>query len=358
MGGAGSSEYVGATSATPDESLGHSLDVPTASVVIPTFNRRESLRGVLDALARQTTAPGVFEVLVICDGCTDGTDRMCRSMAQDLPFALHILIQSRQGPAAARNLGVAAALAPLILFIDDDVVPDATLISRHLELHAADDLTVVIGPLLNPPDVRLKPWVRWESSMLSKQYTSMTAGGRRPTPRQFYTGNASVCRAHVLAAGGFDARLLRAEDVDLAYRLGDRGLRFHFAPDARGWHYACRSLHAWLSIPIAYGVADCIMYRDGRLTILQNMGREFHRRRLPLRWLGACCVGRPVVARLAVGALVPVALAFSATHLNCAAGAAYSAIYNLRYWQSVSQELGSRRAFWALVRDNRQAIGD
>ena len=100
------------------------------------------------------------------------------------------------------------------------------------------------------------------------------------------------------------------------------------------------------------------MYRDGRLAILQNMGREFHRRRLPLRWLGAACVGRPVAAGVAVGALVPVALMCGSIHLSRVASAAYSAIYNLRYWQSVSHQLGGRQAFWAIVRDNREANGN
>ncbi|HEY7357106.1 MAG TPA: glycosyltransferase family A protein, partial [Ktedonobacterales bacterium] len=98
-----------------------------ASLVIPTHNRRESLRMVLEALASQTTPPGEFEVVLICDGCTDGSVEMARSL--HVPYCLRVLEQTpNQGPAAARTLGVQEARAALIVFIDDDVVPESTLL--------------------------------------------------------------------------------------------------------------------------------------------------------------------------------------------------------------------------------------
>jgi GT2 family glycosyltransferase len=266
------------------------------------------------------------------------------------PYCLHILEQTpNQGPAVARNRGVREASGALIVFIDDDVVPESTLIAEHLHIHQQDERAVVIGPLLAPPGFALNPWTRWEEAMLVKQYRDMNAGKWQPTPRQFYTGNASVQRVHILAAGGFNAQFLRAEDVELAYRLQEHGLRFYFNQEAKGWHHALRPLRAWLNIANAYGQADVAMYRSGRLMTLQSMAREFHWRQLSLQRLARFCIGHPQRIRLSVYALLGMARVAGWMKQQKLAHAAYSAIYNLRYYQSISEQLGGKVAFWELV---------
>ncbi|HVA89337.1 MAG TPA: glycosyltransferase family A protein, partial [Chloroflexota bacterium] len=59
-----------------EESL--STPVPIASVVLPTHGRRASLVRVLNALAEQRITSGAFEVVVVCDGDTDGSVAACR----------------------------------------------------------------------------------------------------------------------------------------------------------------------------------------------------------------------------------------------------------------------------------------
>ena len=82
---------------------------PDVSVVIPTFNRRDQLERTLAGLAAQTGLEHEFEVIVVSDGSTDGTDEWLRSGATPLPVSA--CYQSNAGPAAARNRGVAAAQA-------------------------------------------------------------------------------------------------------------------------------------------------------------------------------------------------------------------------------------------------------
>lgn len=321
---------------------------PLVSVVMPTHNRSASLRMVLESLNHQTLAPEQFEVIVICDGCTDDTVAMCQGLATRYPLRL-IEQTPNQGPAAARNRGVAEAAAPLILFIDDDVVPEPTLIDEHLRLHANDERAVVIGPLLAPPNFRLNPWTDWEEAMLEKQYRAMSAHEWEPTPRQFYTGNASVRRAYILQAGGFDPHFRRAEDIELAFRFSELGLRFVFNPQAKGWHHARRSLRAWLNISTAYGQADVAMARSGRDVMLNNMATDFHGRRRYLQRLARLCVGHPGRVRLVTGGLLAIVRLADWLRLRKIVYAASSAIFNLRYWQSVCEQLGGTPAFWALV---------
>jgi len=215
-------------------------------------------------LGHQTVPGESFEVVVICDGDVDGSASTCRALASTLPYHLHVLEQTNKGPAAARNRGVAEAHAPLIIFVDDDVVPGEHLIAAHLEAQAGQDMRVTIGPLLPPENFRLSPWAAWEERTLCRQYDAMIAGRWAPTYRQFYTGNASVLKARIVDAGGFNPAFRRAEDVELALRLRDHGLHFVFLPEARGWHYVQRPYASWSRMSMAYGIADVTIARAGR----------------------------------------------------------------------------------------------
>jgi hypothetical protein len=151
----------------------------TVSVVVPTYNRVPQLAHVLSALADQTYSRDLYEIVVVSDGSTDGTDDYLRSIAG--PY-LVVATQSNSGPAAARNHGVALASGSLVVFIDDDVVATPRLLERHVESHrSGGDGLVVIGPMLTPPDVELSAWVRWEQTMLYRQYDAMLEGLYAPT---------------------------------------------------------------------------------------------------------------------------------------------------------------------------------
>ena len=329
---------------------------PDVSVVIPTHNRRDSLLRVLEALGNQTISPDRFEVIVVCDGCTDGTESTCRGLTTR--YSLRVIVQAQQqSPASARNRGVQDAAGEIIVFLDDDVVPDPGLILEHLRIHDQDERAVAIGPLLAPSGFTLNAWTRWEAATLGAQYRDMGAGRWRPTARQFYTGNASVRRAHLLAVGGFDPGFRRAEDVELAYRLQQSQLSFYFSPNAKGWHYARRSLKSWLDIPRAYGEADVAIHASGQLT-MGVMAREFHRRRRPLRRLARACVGRPMLLMPAIGLALAAAQVADWAGWQPASEAACSAVFNLRYWDVISDRLGGRSAFWQLIRSQESFISN
>ena len=267
------------------------------------------------------------------------------------PYALRVLIQPNQGPAAARNCGVREARAPLIVFLDDDVVPHEALIATHLAAHAQDEALVTIGPLLPPADMRLSVWAAWEEAALGRQYSAMIEGRWEATYRQFYTGNAAVRATHIREAGGFDPSYRRAEDVELALRLRDLGLRFIFLPEAKGWHYISRTFTAWLRLPTAYGAADVAMARAGWSHVLEQMAEEYQGRSHLVRLLAEICTGRShavssVVALL--GVLVRVA---NVWHIRPLGYLACSLIFNMCYYDGVAGALGGRQAFRRLLFD-------
>lgn len=333
-----------------------SAKTPAASVVVPTLGRRGSLVRVLSALGKQRVPPGTFEVVVVCDGDTDGSAAACHSMAHTLPYPLRILEQATQGPASARNRGVSAAIGELIVFLDDDVLPDPTLVASHLAAHVGQKQLASIGPLLPPTDVSLSVWGSWEERMLCRQYDDMVAGRWEATHRQFYTGNAAVRKEYILAAGGFDASFKRAEDVELALRLREQGTRFVFLPQARGWHYVQRSFEAWLRVPAAYGVADVAMARVGRPQILHTAAEEFKARSFVIRYLTLLCVGRRVSRPICLILGMMIRLA-NRWRLRSVSDPFCSIIFNIEYYSGLASALGGRGSFMRLIRESRAGIG-
>jgi len=88
---------------------------PLVSVVIPVYNAEPFLREALDSVLAQDYEP--FEVIVVDDGSTDGSGTIARSYPE-----VRYLRQENQGPAVARNAGIAAAQGEFLAFFDADDV--------------------------------------------------------------------------------------------------------------------------------------------------------------------------------------------------------------------------------------------
>jgi glycosyltransferase involved in cell wall biosynthesis len=309
------------------------------SVVIPTYNRLERLRHVITALEQQAYPSDAYEVIVISDGSTDGTDAYLEALHSTM--RLRWFPQANRGPSAARNAGIQKAGGEFIVFIDDDVVPEPQLLGEHARSHheAGRDV-VVLGPLLTPEDFKMAPWVRWEQEMLMKQYRAMLRGDWSATARQFYTGNASLRRSHILAAGGFDEGFRRAEDVELAYRLADKGLDFVFNMQAVGMHFAERSFRAWLDVAHTYGRNDVIFARDrNQKWLLSAIRQEFRARNFFIRSLVRTCRGRSWLTWIANSVLKDAADGANLLRARNIERFAYSGLFNLQYYSGLLNEL-------------------
>jgi GT2 family glycosyltransferase len=321
----------------------------TLSVVIPTYNRLDRWPALLESLARQTRPADTFEVVVVCDGSSDGTDDYLR--AARMPFDLVLAMQANAGPAAARNKGVALAQGSLLLFLDDDIVAAPHLLEQHVESHrTAGDRAVVIGPMANPVDFALTAPIRWEQAMLYKQYESMRRGDYLPSYRQFFTANASLSREAFLSLGGFDIRFRRAEDVEFAFRLHEAGYRFLFNSKAIGYHYAVRSFASWLQNAHDYGVNDVRFARvhPGAGTFARAH-REFGSRHPLVRWATRVCTAKPSLRQGLHALLKSAATVSDRLRADCLTRVALSGVYNLAYYSGMADELGSVSQFRELV---------
>ena len=331
--------------------------VPFLSVVIPTFNRRDSLEVTLEALARQLQVPGGFEVVVVSDGSTDGTDTFLAGWASrpDLPYVLRVVNQDNGGPAKARNRGVAEARGTVVVFLDDDVEPLPQCLSAHAARHRDDPMLVLIGPMSPDPHRRsAEPvWIAWEHAMLEKQYRSFRLGIWTDDdcgPNNFYTGNASVRRDHIRRVGGFDEGFTRQEDVELAVRLErECKVHFRFDPTPGALHRPTRTFASWLRVPYAYGKLDVVRAQRGDASWkrLRDLFRSRQRATQVLAHFVLPSERRGVVLR---GTLRRVAELLYAVPMGSAQRVGLSmlsALYNVHYLEGARDELGA----WPALRE-------
>ncbi len=136
---------------------------PSLSVIIPTYNREKVLARALEGYLAQSSSQIIYELLVVDDGSTDGTESMVREFSARSPFPIRYLRQSNKGPAAARNFGIREARSSLVLFTDSDIVPERDLVEQHLEWHRRNpQITAsVLGYVTWLPEIKATPFMRW-----------------------------------------------------------------------------------------------------------------------------------------------------------------------------------------------------
>ena len=306
---------------------------PSFSLIVPTHNRRELLARLLTGLERQHARGARFEVVVAVDGSTDGTDEMLAGLRTAYP--LRVVSHAHGGAAAARNAAIAAASGDVLLFVDDDVIPQDGLIERHLAVHSRDPLAVVAGRMAPPPDHELPVWLAWEAAVIERHYSRIEAGLVAPSWREFWTSNASVRREHALAVGGFDKRFKREEDVDLGYRLSTLGLRFYFLPDAVIHHIPDKTLDFWLHQLRERG-HDQLIHREVRVPSAFSLVEDWRNRNPLNRMLTRWCLGDAARTRLVVGALKR-AIASPRPGARRLQLLLCSALVNIEYWSGVAE---------------------
>ena len=208
------------------------------SVVIPTFQRPDTLALVLEALGRQASPPR-FEVIVVDDGSRDRTGDFLRSFSPPYPF--RSFRQENSGPAAARNRGIAESRESHVLFLGDDTVPEENLLDAHARAHAEPRSfpVAVLGYTTWPRGRRVSPFLHHIN-----EYGLQFGYGLIDDPEAvpfnfFYTSNISLPRALLLSAGLFDTTFPHAawEDIEIAYRMAKMGMRILYRRQAVARHH-------------------------------------------------------------------------------------------------------------------------
>lgn len=257
------------------------------SVVIATHNQKERLRLVLCGLACQHLPKERFEIIVVDDGCTDGTDEMLTALAQKQDIQI-VSLRPNVGRCLARNAGAEQAQGELVAFLDGDALPHPAWLARLWEAWVQGKRSCYLcgfmyslPPLEYLPDpqqavfdeehtssvlaafLRIKlDQVLVTEDLIRNDFASIHARaqeGGYPFAQlkemqdhvaelyatypdspigflAFYPHNSAVPRQAFLDVGGFAAHIPFSEGWDLAYRLQAAGILPGFVREAFTYH--------------------------------------------------------------------------------------------------------------------------
>jgi cellulose synthase/poly-beta-1,6-N-acetylglucosamine synthase-like glycosyltransferase len=232
---------------------------PRVSVVICAYNAERTMDACLTSL-RTLNYPD-YEIVVVNDGSTDQTlaisERHQKAYAAD-PKAppLRIITQENKGLSVARNVGAAAASGEIVAYTDSDCVPDPDWLAFLVYRFVRSGFVAVGGPNFPPPEPALVPAAVAVSPggpahvLLDDEVAEHVPGC-----------NMAATKKALEDVGGFEPIFSAAgDDVDLCWRLQNRGYAIGFSPAATVWHYRRNTVKAYLKQQMGYGKAEALLY--------------------------------------------------------------------------------------------------
>jgi len=222
---------------------------PRVSVVICTYNGERTLEETCAAV-RALLYPDL-EVILVDDGSTDASAEIGRA------HRFTVLSTENRGLSSARNTGLERATGEIIAYLDDDAAPDPHWLTYLVDTFQRTGSVAVGGPNLAVPG----------DGMVAD---AVAAGPGNPThvlisdrEAEHIPGcNAAFDARALREIGGFDPVFrVAGDDVDVCWRLQDRGGRIGYSPAAMVWHHRRGSLRGYLRQQRGYGRAEAMLER-------------------------------------------------------------------------------------------------
>ncbi len=222
---------------------------PRVSVIVCTHNGARTIRDCLAGL-QKLEYPN-FEVIVINDGSTDRTAEIVRE------FDVRRIDVPCGGLGAARNRGLDAATGEIVAYIDDDAWPDSLWLKYLAATFLQTPHAGVGGPNLPPP-----------GQGFVAECVAKAPGGPihvllTDEEAEHIPGcNMAFRKAALQAIGGFDPQFrVAGDDVDVCWRIRERGWTLGYSPGATVWHRRRNSVRAYWRQQRSYGAAEALLER-------------------------------------------------------------------------------------------------
>jgi succinoglycan biosynthesis protein ExoM len=217
------------------------MSVPDISVVICTLRRIQHLKeAVLSCLALRSQDRFSLEIIVVDNSPEAGAADLVKALAAEATATIRYVHEPRTNIAYARNTGIAAAQAPLIAFVDDDMRLSPQWLPSVMRTMVAQDADALVGAIEaiaehsdQAPDARILNFYC--------RNLGLPEGVRIKCRRSGHisgigTGNSVLRRACIISPQPFDPAFGGGgEDTDFFLRLGQRNLNVVWSSDSRAY---------------------------------------------------------------------------------------------------------------------------
>jgi glycosyltransferase involved in cell wall biosynthesis len=236
--------------------------MPAIAVIIPTFNRPESLRSCLHSLQNQKLDASLWEVIVVNDGGS-----AIEHLILDFGGNFRCFNQENSGPAKARNLGASMTDAPIITFIDDDCRAHPEWLDNIFASSIEGQLTG--GKVINSYSENLY-------SEGSQMLIDFLYRYQKNSDDQFFTSNNfSLFKSDFNRFNGFDCTFHTSagEDREFCVRLKKNGMKLEFNSQIIVEHDHFLTLNKFIKLHKKYGRA-AISYRKSAINQEINISKN------------------------------------------------------------------------------------
>tara|TARA_R110001592_G_scaffold16881_3_gene71417 strand:- start:28438 stop:29370 length:933 start_codon:yes stop_codon:yes gene_type:complete len=240
------------------------------SVIICTYNRADKIVKCLDSIHESLkNAPSVdaqnAEIVIVNNNSTDNTVDIIEQWTTKSDFPIHLVTETKQGIAWARNRSFETAKGDILISIDDDCCMDKNHIKNTLAHYEKDTQPVLRFGQLElgdqedwPMTVQTRPVVkRWQKGVADYDYLGMG---------DVCSANMVIPRAIIDAIGRYDNRfgtkqIPGGEDADFGFRVYNAGFLMEYVPDIIAQHYhGRRTAEAVQKLVKGYSIAAGALY--------------------------------------------------------------------------------------------------
>lgn len=219
------------------------------SIIIPTYNRAETVRQTLHAIAGLDYPAAQIEVVIVDDGSTDATPLLATGPAAELlPFDFRLIRRERSGATMSRNSGAQASTKAVLLFLDDDMELAPQTLQIIAQAFTGERKAVVLGAFEQALPANASPFAR----ALAEAYrvpSTQDTDSLTPAPfAECKLGILAVRRDHFFQLGMFQdptGAWPNWDDVDFGYRAHLAGFEFLRTNAAVGCH------HDWAAVNLS-----------------------------------------------------------------------------------------------------------
>src|SRR5436309_5885335 len=223
---------------------------PRISVVVCSYNGARTIGECIEALSKLDYSD--YEVIIVDDGSTDATAAIVGSYGD---HGFRLIRTENCGLGSARNTGMEAATGEIVAYIDDDAYPDPHWLKFLATTFMSTDHAAVGGPNIPPHgDGPIADCVANAPGgpihvLISDREAEHIPGC-----------NMAFRKAALQAIGGFDPQFrVAGDDVDVCWRIQEKGWTLGFSAAAVVWHHRRNSIRAYLRQQRGYGKAEALL---------------------------------------------------------------------------------------------------
>jgi glycosyltransferase involved in cell wall biosynthesis len=214
------------------------------TVALCTHNHADRLERTLADLPTLRQPQAAWELLVIDNGCTDGTPALLARHAWPEGWQVRVVREEKLGLSNARNRAIAEARGDYVLFLDDDETPDPDWLCAYERLIRAHDPDAFGGRQVVLFEDTRPAWLKDELLGFLGELNRSDAICPLTDPyTPFYGGNFGFRKAVCARVGNFDPMLGRkgsdntgGEEVHFYRRLLEAGYKVWWTPEAVIYH--------------------------------------------------------------------------------------------------------------------------